>query len=256
VFSRLTVMKVVLEVTCKWILQHGNELPWREFLNNRTVTIPYLPANPEIDILKSIAILTERCGAVPICHVPASRFKNELHLQNFIDTIKKNGVESILALGGEGKLNGVLSNASQVLDVADNQFKSVGIAAYPEGHKLISDPVLEEALSKKLDKLRKVKKPFVVTQLALDPRVINNWLGRFKKHDVSIFIGVIGPNNPQSVARLAHRLGFGASKLNIEEQYHPQRMMDELDLGSFDGFQISTFDNMESTRNWIEKSKY
>ncbi len=92
-------------------------------------------------------------GMRPVAHVPARAFPTLLEVEAFLSRLHGAGVEDVLVLGGGADAPaGELHESMQILESGLLQkygFRTVGVAAHPEGHPAISADELQRALLRK-----------------------------------------------------------------------------------------------------------
>jgi methylenetetrahydrofolate reductase (NADPH) len=209
-------------------------------------------------------------GYVVAPHISARLVRDRAELADIADRLKDSGIDRIFCIGGDapeaaGEFPDALSLLT-ALDESGRSFSSIGIGGYPEGHGLISDELIERALSDKAPHATQI-----LTQLCFDPDTIVRWAERVKASgvDLPIRVGIPGAISRQKLIRVSARLGLGQSARFLEKQsnmfwrfflpggYSPNKLVDKLSpvFGSdsrthLEGFHVFTFNDLESTEAW------
>ena len=157
-------------------------------------------------------------GMRPVAHVPARAFATLVEAEDYLSRLSEVGVEEVLVLGGgASEPVGELHESMQILESGLLQkygFKTVGVAAHPEGHPDISEDELLNAL------LRKAKwaqdegvQLYYETQFCFQPEPIIEWEKKTRAALVehlggsgsmpTVRLGVAGP------AKIANLIKFG-----------------------------------------------
>jgi methylenetetrahydrofolate reductase (NADPH) len=152
-------------------------------------------------------------------HVAARMVRSEAHLDEILARAHELGIDDLFVIGGDAPEQlGPFSAAGELLDliVAHPQRPAaLGIGAYPEGHPLIAQPVLDEALARKARVAT-----YVVTQLCFDPRVLLTWLDglRARGIDLPLYVGAAGPVERRKLLEISMRIGVGPSLRFLRKQ--------------------------------------
>ena len=88
---------------------------------------------------------------------------------------------------------------------------TIGIAGYPEGHPLIDDAALADALA--------AKTPFadyVTTQLCFDPEAILRWIET--RTELPVIVGIPGMVDRKKLLEISMRVGVGPSLRYLRKQ--------------------------------------
>jgi methylenetetrahydrofolate reductase (NADPH) len=187
-----------------------------------------------------------------------------------IKRLDDGGVTQVFVTGGDGAPRGDYSDALSLLrDMADlgHPFLELGITGYPEGHPLIPDVALRQAL---LDK--QAFATYIVTQMCFSPKAIVSWLEMLRSDGVSlpVKVGIPGAVDPARLLSISTRIGVGDSvrflaknrravfRLLRPGRYHPDRLIKPLarigeGLG-LTGTHLFTFNQIEPTVEWHHKA--
>jgi methylenetetrahydrofolate reductase (NADPH) len=153
----------------------------------------------------------------------------------------------------------------EAMEETGHNFRRIGIAGYPEGHGLIGDELIEQALVQKAPHAT-----HVITQLCFNAATTVEWARTTKQRGVNlpIRVGLPGIVSRQKLVRISARLGLGQSARFLQKQqsmlwrfflprgYSPNRLVERLSphLGQPDtnlqGFHFFTFNELEKTEAW------
>jgi len=169
-------------------------------------------------------------------------------------------------------LNGIIKpSAFELLSaMADlgHHFERVGIGGYPEGHPVIDDDTLLQAI---LDK--RAFATYVVTQMCFDPAAILDWIKDIRRRgiDLPVYVGLPGAVERKKLLRISMKIGVGDSARFLTKhtnvlteflksgRYSPEKLVKDLApyVGDRDyniaGFHIYTFNQVQSTEQWRQK---
>jgi len=165
-------------------------------------------------------------GMLPVAHVPARAFVSLAEVEDYLAQLSGVGVEEVLILGGGSPQPvGELHESMQILESGLLQkygFKTVGVAAHPEGHPDISEGDLLGAL------LRKAKwaqdegvQLYYETQFCFQPEPIIEWEKNTRMALVNhlgsssnlptVRLGVAGPAKISKLIQFGMMSGVGNS---------------------------------------------
>jgi methylenetetrahydrofolate reductase (NADPH) len=208
-----------------------------------------------------------------IPHIAARMVRDKGHLREILARLEALKVESIFVPGGDAPVPvGQYNDSLQVLrDMAEigHAIEDVGVAAYPEGHPLVSDEDLLWFL--------KEKQPYatyLVTQMCFDPHTLVNWLRDIRQAGVTLpaWIGLPGVADMSKLITLSFRIGVGQSLKLLKKQkgllgkmigikpYEPDDLLEGLrpHIGDHDlivpGFHLFSFNDVERTERWRAKT--
>ena len=216
--------------------------------------------------------LTERLvnsGFRVIPHVAARMVRERSHLEDILQRLDALRIDSVFVPAGDiAEPVGEYSASLEVLrDMAEigHEFTDVGVAAHPEGHPLVDDATLLEAL--------KAKQPYatyLVTQMCFDARQIIDWLRYIRSEGVTLpaWIGLPGAIERSKLVRTSLRIGVGESVRFVTKNirllgrffgrriYKPDDLLDDLapylddPVCNIPGFHLFCFNLVESTEAW------
>jgi methylenetetrahydrofolate reductase (NADPH) len=201
-------------------------------------------------------------------HVAARMVRSEAHAGEILARARELEIDDLFVIGGDAPEQlGPFSSAGELLDLIaahPQRPSALGIGAYPEGHPLIAQPVLDEALERKARVAT-----YVVTQLCFDPGVLTTWLDgvRARGIDLPLHVGAAGPIERRKLLEISMRIGVGPSlrfarkQRGIAQLFRSPvdaatRVHDELAPlvgGRIAGFHFFTFNELLATWRWHEQ---
>lgn len=237
-----------------------------------TVTITCSPAKGiESTLLLGEKLLERGFGVVP--HISARLVADSAHLQKIVRQLDDLGVREIFVIGGDargpaGPFSGAFDLLSAMADLGHN-FERIGIGGYPEGHPVIVDAILRQAL---LD-----KRPFatyIVSQMCFDPGAIVAWVADLRQRgiDLPVYVGLPGLVERKKLLQVSLKIGVGDSARFLKKHtsvlarffkpggYSPDDLVRRLApyLGdrayNIAGFHIYTFNQVENTEKWRQQT--
>jgi methylenetetrahydrofolate reductase (NADPH) len=205
-------------------------------------------------------------------HISARLVADRAHLEEIARRLKDLEVQEIFVIGGDAKKPaGPFSGAFELLAAMADlgyDFGHIGIGGYPEGHPLIDDKVLRQAL---LDKRRFAT--CIVSQMCFDPDAIVDWVASIRQLGIElpVYIGLPGVVERKKLVRISLKIGVGDSARFLTKYtnvlsrflkpggYSPDALVKKLApyVGDRDynivGFHIYTFNQVESTEKWRQQ---
>ncbi len=228
---------------------------------------------PTLELAEKLRALPDERQLKLIPHIAARMIRDKGHLREILARLEALKVESIFIPGGDAPVPvGQYNDSLQVLrDMAEigHTIEDVGVAAYPEGHPLVSNEELLWFL--------KEKQPFatyLVTQMCFDPNTLVNWLRGIRQAGVTLpaWIGLPGVADMGKLIALSFRIGVGQSLKLLKKQkglfrkmigtkpYEPDDLLEGLRPHLDDpdmivpGFHLFSFNDVERTENWRAKT--
>jgi methylenetetrahydrofolate reductase (NADPH) len=224
------------------------------------------------DVGVEVAERIRRLGHSLTVHVAARMVRDRRHLDELLAAMAAAGVDDLFLIGGDIEAPvGEYSSAGEVLPLVAEHVQRpgiIGIAAYPEGHPLISDEELERALR---DKSRLAD--YVVTQMCFDSEVLHAWVvsQRDQGMELPIVIGMPGRVARRKLLTMSARIGVGPSLDFLRKQRGLRRLLSRrstadrlyegvaplLDDGglALAGLQYFTFNELIQTWEWHQERR-
>ena len=205
-------------------------------------------------------------------HIAARLVADRAHLEEIVRRLDRLGVREVFVIGGDAKkpagpFSGAFDLLSAMADLG-HDFEHVGVGGYPEGHPIIDDGTLRQAL---LD-----KRPFatyVVSQMCFDTGAILDWVSDIRQQGIGlpVYVGLPGVVERKKLLQISLKIGVGDSARFLTKHtnlvtrflkpggYSPDELVKELApyVGDRDyniaGFHIYTFNQVDATEKWRQK---
>ncbi|WP_419925395.1 5,10-methylenetetrahydrofolate reductase [Candidatus Poriferisocius sp.] len=207
-----------------------------------------------------------------IPHFSARLMRDRGQVEDLAGWAKDNEVATAFVIGGDASEPGAYPDAlSFMRDLFEHAhgLNTVGVAAYPDGHPLISEDVRRHALFAKQDLLAEAGlRGYCSTQMCFDPARIIAWLKAERADGLTlpVHLGIPGAVERTKLLTIGARLGVGQSlrylrknrrsmaKLLGSSAHDPSDLVDALSsqlvsLGIV-GLHIFTFNQVEATAAW------
>lgn len=202
-------------------------------------------------------------------HLAARMVSDQAHLEKLVAQLDEAGVRHVFVVGGDPEPRGDFHEALGLLEAMaelGHPFTEVGIAGYPEGHPLISEEHLREALLAKVPHAT-----YIVTQMCFNPQATVDWVRAIRSAgvDLPVRIGVPGAVDVSHLVRVARRIGVGDSVRFLTKNrgllrilrpggYRPDRLIRRLaelalDVG-VEGLHVFSFNQVASTMAWHRRA--
>jgi methylenetetrahydrofolate reductase (NADPH) len=231
-----------------------------------TVTCsPHKGPDPTLDLAERLHM----SGYEVMPHVSARTVRSREHLQEILGRLDAARISRLFVIGGDGHdpLGPYASAGELLAGIADAGPRpaDIGVGGYPEGHPLIDEEVLLEALA---DKARVAS--HVTTQICFEPPVVAAWIARIRDRGIElpVVIGMAGAVNRRRLIEVSLRVGVGPSVKYVSKYgglvarlmkrggYRPDAFVANVapfvanpDYG-ISGFHIYTFNQVQSTQDW------
>jgi methylenetetrahydrofolate reductase (NADPH) len=232
-----------------------------------TVTVTCSPTRgiePTLDLCETLR--TE--GFVAIPHISARLVEDRDHARRIVERLTTLDVGDVFVVGGDvARPAGRFSSSRSLLEIVrDLGYEgSIGVAAYPEEHPLISDEVLWRELLAKQEHAA-----YMVSQICFDAGRVVAWLADARRRGIRLplWIGFPGVVDRNKLMRVALRIGVGESSRYLTKHgslvsrlirpggYNPEELVrglaPKVDDESLDvaGYHVNTFNQVASTERW------
>ena len=204
-------------------------------------------------------------------HLSARLHRDRAHLEATLDRAAELGLRRAFVVGGDHLHPGEFFDGISLLRAMEeigHPFEEVGIPAYPEGHPLIPDAKLDEALSE--------KQPYahhLATQMCFDAQAIRSFLSSARSRRIGLpaFLGVPGVGGRLKLLEISARIGVGDSVRFLTKNarvvtrllgpggYDPGELLEDLGdslvdpLLAIQGLHIYTFNRCQATEAWRQE---
>jgi methylenetetrahydrofolate reductase (NADPH) len=190
-----------------------------------TLTVTCSPRQG-IDHSVALGCRLREFGHTIVVHLAARMVRDERHLDRLLERLNGAGVADVFLIGGDasppaGEYASAL-NLLPELRAHPRRPRSIGIAAYPEGHPLVDPNTLLEALAEKASCA-----DYMTTQLCFDPNSILDWLRDTRDAGVQLpaYIGLPGVADRRRLLEISLRVGVGPSLSFLRKQRGLRRLL-------------------------------
>ena len=250
-------------------------------LKNAVAQAAHLPSGSVITVTASpnkgmeatmdLAAELAETGFDAIPHLSARLHRDRAHREATLDRAAELGLRRAFVVGGDHLHPGEFFDGISLLRAMEeigHPFDEVGIPAYPEGHPLIPDAKLDQALSE--------KQPYahhLATQMCFDAQAILSFLAgaRRRRVELPVLLGVPGVGGRLKLLEISARIGVGDSVRFLTKNarvvtrllgpggYDPGELLEDLGdslvdpLLRIEGLHIYTFNRCEATEAWRQE---
>jgi methylenetetrahydrofolate reductase (NADPH) len=234
-----------------------------------TVTVTASPAlgiDRTLDVSRALAAR----GFSVVPHLAARMISGRGHLERLVQRLEGSTIREVFVIGGDATPPaGAYADAGDLLEelaTLAHPFTRVGIGGYPEGHPVVSDDQLLEALLRK-----QPAASHIVTQLCFDAGALAAWAADIRAAGVTlpVVVGLPGVVERKRLAEISLKSGVGASlrylrkhgrqivTLARSKRYDPTPLAGEVAEYAADaslglrGVHLFTFNQVEPTRDWV-----
>jgi methylenetetrahydrofolate reductase (NADPH) len=234
-----------------------------------TLTVTCSPHHG-IDRTLDVAERLSAAGFIVVPHLAARMVNGRDHLERILERLEDAGVREAFVVGGDaGTPVGTFRDAGDLLEALGSlphSLDRVGVGGYPDGHPLIGEVALFDALRRKQPHAH-----YIVTQLCFDPSALVRWIRAIRQEgiDLPVVVGLPGRVDRRRLAEISLQVGVGASlrylarhrrqlaALARSRVYDPTALagaiaahLDESDL-RLQGAHLFTFNQLETTKGWL-----
>jgi len=234
-----------------------------------TVTVTCSPQQG-IDRTLAVAEGLSAAGFVVVPHLAARMVSGPDHLRRILDRLGTADIHEAFVVGGDAPVPvGPFRDAGDLLDALAtlaHSLDTIGVGDYPEGHPLVPEAALLEALRRK-----QAHAHYLVSQLCFDAAALARWIHAIREAGISlpVVVGLPGRVQRSKLAEISLQVGVGASlrylarhrrelvALARSRSYDPTALagtiaahLDESDL-RLRGAHLFTFNQVEATQNWL-----
>jgi len=181
------------------------------------VYVANTPKTSPDDVVR-VALRIQELGLTASPHVVARRVVDANRLRDRLRTLAAGGVQQLLLVAGDVAIpDPAFSSTIELLEsgvVGDSGIRRVGVAGHPEGHPVVPDEVLWQALERKQAIARATGLTMhIATQFGFDTRVFETFEQGLAARGISLPIhaGVAGPTPLTKLLKYAMHCGVGAS---------------------------------------------
>ena len=235
-----------------------------------TVSITASPTKTLEDTMNLAADLSLR-GFDVIPHLSARMTHDKSHLASLLRRMEELEISRVFLVGGDAPQRGDFPDAYSLLLAMDNlghHLTELGVPSYPEGHAVIPDGKLRQALHDK-----QPYASYMTTQMCFDGRAIADFVARCRTDGIAlpVQIGIPGVADRLKLMQISTRIGVGQSVRFLAKHrglmgrfirpggYTPDELLEGLApvLGDTEasilGVHIYTFNQCETTERWRQE---
>jgi methylenetetrahydrofolate reductase (NADPH) len=182
------------------------------------VFLAWIPgANPMDAVMPAVRL--RRANLVPVPHIGARHLESAAQLEELAARLAgEAGVDRVLIIGGDrAKPAGPYESSLEIMQTGVFQKAGIirmAIGGFPEGNPHVPKPMVDEALSAKVNFARAAGlRLSIVSQFAFEAGPIIAWLREIRGRgiDVPVQVGLAGPAGIIALMRYAVRCGIGNS---------------------------------------------
>jgi len=181
------------------------------------VYVANTPKTSPDDVVR-VALRLQELGLTASPHVIARRVVDANRLRDRLRTLAAGGVQQVLLVAGDIAIpNPAFTSTIELLEsgvVADAGIRRVGVAGHPEGHPVVPEEAIWQALDRKQAIARATGLTMhIATQFGFDSRSLIAWEQGLASRGIALPIhaGVAGPTPFARLLKYAMHCGVGAS---------------------------------------------
>ncbi|MDE0368618.1 MAG: methylenetetrahydrofolate reductase [bacterium] len=235
-----------------------------------TVSITASPTKTLEDTMDVAAELRLR-GFQVVPHLSARMTHDKRHLAALLGRMEQLEMSRVFLVGGDAPQRGIFPDAYSLLLAMDDlghHLTEIGVTSYPEGHAVISDDKLRQALHD--------KQPFasyLTTQMCFDAEAIGDFVSGCRADGITlpVRIGIPGVADRLKLIQISTRIGVGQSVRFLSKHrglvtkfikpggYAPEDLLEGLapladdPAAAIVGVHIYTFNQCETTERWRQE---
>ncbi|MYF83129.1 MAG: 5,10-methylenetetrahydrofolate reductase [Acidimicrobiia bacterium] len=235
-----------------------------------TVSITASPTKTLEDTMDVATELRLR-GFQVVPHLSARMTHDKRHLAALLGRMEQLEMSRIFLVGGDAPQRGIFPDAYSLLLAMDDlghHLTEIGVTSYPEGHAVIPDDKLRQALHD--------KQPFasyLTTQMCFDAEAIGDFVSGCRADGITlpVRIGIPGVADRLKLIQISTRIGVGQSVRFLSKHrglvtkfikpggYAPEDLLEGLapladdPAAAIVGVHIYTFNQCETTERWRQE---
>ena len=198
-----------------------------------------------LDDVVRVALRLSALGLAVSPHIVARRVEDTAHLRRALQTLVAAGVEQILLIAGDRAApRGCYASSIDLLEsqvTVEAGIRRIGVAGHPEGHPVVTEAALWDALVRKQAFAAAAgTRMHITTQFGFDAGAFDRWERGLSARGISLPVhaGIAGPAPLARLLKYAVHCGVGASiralsgkALNIGQLAQQVTRVDERVLG-------------------------
>jgi methylenetetrahydrofolate reductase (NADPH) len=165
-------------------------------------------------------------GHTVVVHLAARMVRDSQHVALLLTRMAAVGVDQIFLIGGDATkpAGSYPSSLSLLRELREHPLapRTIGVAAYPEGHPAIPERVLLEDL-----RAKEGLADYMTTQMCFNPDVMVGWLERMRDTGIGlpVQIGTPGAVDPRRLLEISLRVGVGGSVSFLRKQHRVRHLL-------------------------------
>ncbi len=185
---------------------------------HRTLTMTCSPRHG-IDHGVEVAAGLRALGHDVVAHLAARQVEGPEHLDRLLEALAAAGIVEVFLIGGDVRQPaGPYASSLDLLPALRahrSSPRTIGVAAYPEGHPLVDDATLTSVLREKA-----AVADYCTTQMCFDGGAVVRWLERTRDAGIElpVLIGLPGAVDRRRLLEVSLRVGVGASVSFLRKQ--------------------------------------
>lgn len=238
----------------------------------------YLPCLPQTRFEDTLAacrrLLAE--GLQPVPHLAARRLRSRADLHERLSRLYDTGARDLMLIAGDvERPAGPFRDTLDLLQcglLAEQGFHRLGIAGHPDGHPIVNETALMQALDTKRDYARSTgARLWVVTQFAFEATRFTDWVSLFDDSTLPlpVYCGLPGPTRIRTLLTYAAHCGVGVSArllrrtpgaARLLRSWTPDGVVEALAQHRqthpgthLAGIHLFTFGGLETTAQWLHR---
>ena len=232
-----------------------------------------ITASPTTTLEDTMDVAAELClrGFQVVPHLSARMTHDKTHLAALLGRMEELEISRVFVVGGDAPQRGIFPDAYSLLLAMDDlghHLTEIGVTSYPEGHAVIPDDKLRQALHD--------KQPFasyLTTQMCFDPAAIGDFVSGCRADGIAlpVRIGIPGVADRLKLIQISTRIGVGQSVRFLSKHrglvtkfikpggYAPDDLLEGLapladdPAAAIVGVHIYTFNQCETTERWRQE---
>ncbi len=241
----------------------------------------YLPTGATVSVTASpvktledtwdLAASLQQMGFTAVPHLSARMTNDKAHLERLLKRLDDLDIHDIFLVGGDAQDPGEFYDAMSILRAMDDighSVTTIGVTAYPDGHIVIPDEKLAQALHD--------KQPYassMTTQMCFDHEKIGHWLKDTRNDGITlpVVFGIPGVADRLKLITISARIGVGQSARFLSKNsslvtkfikpggYSPAELLEPManmfmsDAANVAGLHIYTFNQCDTTEEWRQQ---
>lgn len=232
-----------------------------------------ITASPTKTLEDTMDVAAELClrGFQVVPHLSARMTHDKAHLGALLGRMEELDISRVFVVGGDAPQRGIFPDAYSLLLAMDDlghHLTEIGVTSYPEGHAVIPDDKLRQALHD--------KQPFaayLTTQMCFDAEAIGDFVSGCRADGIAlpVRIGIPGVADRLKLIQISTRIGVGQSVRFLSKHrglvtkfikpggYAPDDLLEGLapladdPAAAIMGVHIYTFNQCETTERWRQE---